>query len=247
MNCRYNLAHALAATAILLAVVSKNFWHNFLHGSFSAPPPASTIVYLVVGEAMLFGLLLLGLWGSTLISALRDGRRRRQAGAAGPLTEPPPMGRACAVRFALKAAGPICLLALLLALASTFAFEKLLHVDMAGQDLVAWLKPGTYPPAVRALLIAFAVLEAPLLEEPVFRGVMFRGFAKAMPVWAAMAASGFVFALIHVNAATMLPLWFLGIAFAWLYWRTGSLLAPMAAHCLFNLLNVALVLMGLST
>ena len=57
-----------------------------------------------------------------------------------------------------------------------------------------------------------------------------------------MAASGFVFALVHVNAATFLALWFLGAAFAWLYKRTGSILAPMAAHFLFNLLNLALCL-----
>ena len=246
MNCRYNVAHALTAVAVLLVFISKNFWHNFLHGSFHSPPPASTIVFLVVGEATLFGLLLLGLWGSTFVSALRD--KNRQPPDSSPLTEPPPpMGRLGAATFALKAAVPICLTALAIAMASTFVFDKLLHIDAAGQDLVEWLKPGTYPAFIRMLLIAFAVLEAPLLEEPLFRGVMFRGFAKAMPAWGAMPLSGFCFALIHVNAVTMFPLWFLGVAFAWLYWRTGSLLAPIIAHCLFNLLNVALVFMGVST
>ena len=51
-------------------------------------------------------------------------------------------------------------------------------------------------------------------------------------------------AFIHVNAATLLPLWFLGVAFAWLYWRTGSILAPMLAHFLFNATNLALILAG---
>ena len=85
------------------------------------------------------------------------------------------------------------------------------------------------------------------MEEPLFRGIVFRGLAKSMPIWAAMAVSGFLFALIHVNAATFVPLWFLGVAFAWLYWKTNSILAPMTAHFLFNLLNLVLVLSGLAT
>ncbi|MBR5025331.1 MAG: CPBP family intramembrane metalloprotease, partial [Victivallales bacterium] len=54
--------------------------------------------------------------------------------------------------------------------------------------------------------------------------------------------SGFLFALAHINAATMIPLWFLGIAFAWLYVRTGTLLAPMAVHFTFNAVNLFLCL-----
>ena len=56
-----------------------------------------------------------------------------------------------------------------------------------------------------------------------------------------MAASGFLFALVHVNAASFLPLWFLGCAFAELYRRTGTILAPMTAHALFNAANLALL------
>ena len=63
-----------------------------------------------------------------------------------------------------------------------------------------------------------------------------------MPVWGAMLLSGFIFAFVHVNAATFIPLWFLGIAFAWLYVRTGTLLAPMAVHFIFNALNLAFCL-----
>ena len=247
MNCRYGVAHALTAAALMMAAVSKNFWHNFLHGAFQSPPPARVVVMMTVAEAALFGFLLLGLWLSVFIPAMRDKVRRRPPRIDGPLTPPPkPMGRGRAMFFAIKMAVPICLCALLMAAASEFIFGKVLGIDAAGQDLVKWLQPGTYPTAIRTTLIVFAVLEAPLLEEILFRGVVFRGLAKAMPAWAAMAASGFVFALIHVNAVTLLPLWFLGAAFAWLYWRTGSILAPITTHCLFNMANVVLVFLGVS-
>ena len=61
-----------------------------------------------------------------------------------------------------------------------------------------------------------------------------------MPVWAAMLLSGFVFALVHVNAVTFIPLWFIGVAFAWLYSKTGTILAPMLVHFIFNLVNLCL-------
>ena len=71
--------------------------------------------------------------------------------------------------------------------------------------------------------------------------MMFRGFAAALPVWAAMALSGILFAIVHVNAASFLALCFLGCAFAELYRRTGTILAPMTAHALFNAANLALL------
>ena len=58
-----------------------------------------------------------------------------------------------------------------------------------------------------------------------------------------MVASGFLFALVHVNAVSFIPLWFFGIALAWLYYRTGRLLAPMLTHFLFNLVSVATLLL----
>ena len=78
-------------------------------------------------------------------------------------------------------------------------------------------------------------------SRPPFRGIVFRGFASALPFWGAALLSGAVFALVHVNAASFVALWFLGVAFAWLYARTGTILAPMTAHVLFNAANLLLL------
>ena len=231
---RYNIFHAIAAAVVLTFAVSDNFWHNFLHGGFAKPPAASVVCTALGLQIALFCSLLLVLWVSSLFM------RRPET----PLGKP---SRLAAAWYAAKAFVPICLVAFGLEFASVTMLEKVFDIQAAGQDLVKWLQPGTYPLSVRIMLMVFALFEAPLVEEPLFRGIVFRGLLKSMPVWAAMAASGFLFALIHVNAATFVPLWFLGVAFAWLYWKTNSILAPMTAHFLFNLLNLVLVLSGLAT
>ena len=66
---------------------------------------------------------------------------------------------------------------------------------------------------------------------------MFGGF----PVSAAL-VSGAVFAAVHLHACTFLPLWFLGVAFAWLYWKSGTLFSSMLCHFLFNLVNLIMCL-----
>ena len=230
---RYNLVHVLLATLVLLAAVSKDFWHNFLHGGFSSPPAPRLVLVMLGFQAALFGSLLLVLWVSALFikKPASDGV---QAGG----------GAWRAVRLAAVAFVPIALGAFALEWLSMAVLEHVFHLQPAGQDLVKWLQPGTYPIGVRLTLMVFVLFEAPLLEEPLFRGILFRGLAKTCPLGVAMAISGLVFAIIHVNAATLVPLWFLGVAFAWLYWRTGSILAPMFAHFLFNATNLALILAG---
>ena len=146
-------------------------------------------------------------------------------------------------RLTLLSVIPICLIALGLNWASGELLSRLAGIDLSDQDLVKVIASNTLSPGSKAILYSFVLLEAPLLEEPLFRGVVFGGMSKVMPVWAAMGLSGFLFALVHINAATFIPLWFLGIAFAWLYARTGTLLAPMAVHFTFNALNLILCLL----
>lgn len=158
----------------------------------------------------------------------------------------PPLGEAASRRFiitlTLLSAIPICLIALGLNWASGELLSRLAGIDLSDQDLVKVVTSNTLSPGGKAILYSFLLLEAPLLEEPLFRGVTFGGLTKIMPVWLAMLLSGFLFAFVHVNAATFIPLWFLGVAFAWLYVRTGTLLAPMAVHFFFNATNLAFCL-----
>lgn len=102
-------------------------------------------------------------------------------------------------------------------------------------------------------LSLFAVVLAPAYEELLFRRVLFgRLWAAGWP-WLGAVLSSLAFALAHelpgANGnpplATLL-LWTIyagmGLAFAWLYRRTGTLWAPIAAHMLNN--GLALGLLG---
>jgi len=50
-----------------------------------------------------------------------------------------------------------------------------------------------------------------------------------------------LFALIHFNLLTFLPLMALALVLTYLYERTNNLLAPIAAHSFFNALNFGLL------
>ena len=237
---KYGPLHALVAGAVLVYAVLSNgfaaFWQQFLHG-LNIQLNEKTLLLLLGYNTLFFGGLFLILWVSTFFipRPQREGERPREPQREG---ERP---RDC-VRYVLLSAIPICLIALGLNWASGELLSRLANIDLADQDLVKVVASNTLSPMGKALLYAFLLLEAPLLEEPLFRGVIFGGFSKIMPVWLAMALSGFLFAFVHVNAATFIPLWFLGVAFAWLYVRTGTLFVPMAVHFIFNAVNLAFCL-----
>ena len=91
----------------------------------------------------------------------------------------------------------------------------------------------------------FAVVLAPVAEEFIFRGVLFP-FVKQLgfPKLAWFGVS-FLFALIHLDVMIFIPLFVLALALAWLYEKTDNLLAPIAAHSLFNAANLVILLHAL--
>ena len=96
---------------------------------------------------------------------------------------------------------------------------------------------------VTGWLVALAVLAAPLFEEFLFRGVIFTGLQRMLPTWQAAAVSAWVFAMAHPPLSAA-PVWLLGFGCALAYARTGSLLAPIVAHGLYNGMVLALQWQG---
>ena len=78
------------------------------------------------------------------------------------------------------------------------------------------------------------VLAAPLGEELFFRGWILRGYLGRYSARKAVWASAILFALFHLNpwqAVVALPL---GLGFAWLFLRTGSLIPGILGHATVN-------------
>lgn len=89
-----------------------------------------------------------------------------------------------------------------------------------------------------ALFVVVAVVMAPLFEEIVFRGFLFRGLANSWGwVWGALASAA-VFGLAHLQLDVFVPLATLGFFLAWAYKRTGSLWSCIAMHGIFNAIAV---------
>ena len=95
--------------------------------------------------------------------------------------------------------------------------------------------------AVLPLTGVATVLVAPVAEEVFFRGFVFAGLLRPLGLLPAMAASGLVFATFHVtgadSAGLVLPFAAIGMLFAWVYYRTGSLWPSIVTHLIFNLVS----------
>lgn len=102
--------------------------------------------------------------------------------------------------------------------------------------------------AAAPLLVFGAVLVAPLAEELCFRGLLFPALRKRLPLWPAMGLSGLAFGATHVQTTlegyllVLLIIMPLGMFLAYAYERTRTLLVPVTAHALFNLVQVILLI-----
>ena len=99
-------------------------------------------------------------------------------------------------------------------------------------------------------LVLFAVVLAPAYEELLFRRVLFGRLWQAGRRWLGLVLSSLAFALVHEvpgvsknSLLGMAQLWLvyggMGAAFCWLYRRTGTLWAAIAAHALNNAVALA--------
>ena len=92
------------------------------------------------------------------------------------------------------------------------------------QDVLSW--NGLW-------LLAVGVLAAPLCEEFLFRGLLQGGLRRSLPAWQAIGIAAALFAIVQPPAA-MLPVFVVGLCTGIAYERSGSLLAPMLTHALYN-------------
>jgi membrane protease YdiL (CAAX protease family) len=122
---------------------------------------------------------------------------------------------------------------------SAFALEKIgwspedqRAIELFAHAQSAWM---------RGYLVVFALALAPVAEEFIFRGMLYPFIKQLGRPKLALVGVSFLFALIHLNAPTFVPLFVLALALTWLYEMTDCLLAPIAAHSLFNAANLVIL------
>jgi membrane protease YdiL (CAAX protease family) len=90
-----------------------------------------------------------------------------------------------------------------------------------------------------------ACLIAPVSEEFFFRGYAFYAFNKRYGLLVALFVSALGFSAIHGSIYSLLPIFAAGVGLALAYHWSGSLVPPMVAHAVNNLIAVTMMYLGM--
>ena len=128
-----------------------------------------------------------------------------------------------------------------------FALEAVGLVDgLAPQVLVTLFAGGGHPVAI-LLLVVLAVVLAPLVEELIFRGCVYRFLKSKASLLPAQILSGAVFAMLHANLLSFVPLLLVGVLLARIYEKSGNLWVAIWFHAFFNAFSLSILFItGLS-
>lgn len=83
--------------------------------------------------------------------------------------------------------------------------------------------------------VVVAVIGAPLIEEIVFRGIVFRSLRRVSPAWVAILASSVLFGLYHMNPVQIVYATLMGLVAGIIYEKSNNLLFPILVHVANNL------------
>lgn len=113
---------------------------------------------------------------------------------------------------------------------------------LGGRDLVTSFQLQSYTTAAAEgwlfPMFAAAILVAPAGEEIMFRGFLFRGWARSdRSAWPAIVVISVLWAALHIQYdwTGVLQIFVVGLFLGWMRWRSGSVLLTFVLHALFNL------------
>lgn len=123
----------------------------------------------------------------------------------------------------------------------------------AADFLVNWLNAKQDPQAVitlverstsaqRVPLFLAAMIAAPIAEELVFRGYLYSTAKRFLGGIPALVLTGSVFAVVHANIPSLLPLFLFACCLTLAYETTGNLWVCVTMHSVFNALNLVITL-----
>lgn len=122
-------------------------------------------------------------------------------------------------------------LVVLAGIISSVLFQKF-HTPVHPVDVITMLTQNNLD---RALILIEAAVAAPIVEEMMFRGLLFQGLREKWGVGMGAVLSAAVFALSHNTLpGGFLTLWTLGFMFAMVYRRNNSILPNILMHAIHN-------------
>ncbi len=116
-----------------------------------------------------------------------------------------------------------------------------LGVSVQAQTFTGLLKNLQSP----AILMLTGIVFAPLFEELVFRGFVFRGLRERLGWKLAAVLSAALFSITHLDFAALVPTFVIGLVFAYLVQKSNSIWPGIILHTLINSFSLcALVLLS---
>lgn len=115
--------------------------------------------------------------------------------------------------------------------------------ELLADPLRPFLQLITAPLSMFWVVLVIGVI-VPIGEEVFFRGFVYSGLRARWGVAVGLVGSAVFFAAVHVQLVHGLPIFVVGLLLAVLYERTGSLLPPIVAHALYNVIFVVAVWRG---
>jgi membrane protease YdiL (CAAX protease family) len=132
-----------------------------------------------------------------------------------------------ALKWGLGGAGALLLLSV-----AASAVLAVFGVRQPQGEWLGWLRDLPGPQLV--LVLVAGVLAAPIAEELFFRGYVFNAYLAEKGTLTAYVSSALIFGLVHGHVALLLAIFPMGLVLAYLYRRSGTILAPMVAHAVNN-------------
>ncbi len=112
------------------------------------------------------------------------------------------------------------------------------------QDLVVELQQHGLNLPEKTTMAIITIVFAPIIEELMFRGVFYPAIrqkgGRALAFW----ITSVLFAVVHCNLETFVPLLVFAMMLAVLYESLDNLAAPMVAHSIFNGANFVLLMLN---
>ena len=113
--------------------------------------------------------------------------------------------------------------------ASYFLFE-VVGVDSSSENSEIIIQIAKMNP----LFIVSAAILGPILEEIIFRKILFGYLNEKFNVWIAAFVSSLIFGLVHMEMQTLIVYMVMGLVFAYIYWKTKRIIIPILVHVSIN-------------
>lgn len=132
------------------------------------------------------------------------------------------------------------LVSVLYGLVIQFLFPSLFESYLGASESIELMIEQAGYLQIGMIFLAIVVL-APIVEEILFRGILFNLIAKRKSTLFAMITSSLIFGFLH--AETMVPTAVIGFVLCFIYHKTGNLYLAMGAHAFNNLIAFVMPLL----